>query len=144
MRKAVTILVALIAVAALLRQPLFSAILDPPVQGLKFYSFFVRSDWTNGFAYAVLKRPFAFARSGRWPWKPCQGLRKEFQTLMGLGPNDLKPPLMILTESHSEGYTAFVRSSDSVIFLWGYPDFGGKAPTLEETHICHGADGKQG
>lgn len=45
-------------------------------------------------------------------------------------------PYHVVNRATSNGYLAYIKANDKVIYVRGFPDFGGAGPSEAEKNIC--------
>lgn len=136
MKKVLVILSLLIAVVYFRHVPL--ALLLPKIDGVKYYSLFVSEGSTNGGRYYLYEYPYlTFTNEKDDKWRVCSTLHKSvlgyiqhFTEWPEIG------PYYVVSKSTSNTYFAYIKVDNKIIYVEGFPDFGGAGPTEEEKNIC--------
>lgn len=135
--------VGILAVAFYFRYPISSVFIDTNIGGYKYIGLVVHGGQTNGFSYLLFDYPyFELAEENAKPWKECKRLNESLQSYLRNFVEGWKPSTvgyLFVSESSSQGYRAYIRFNDRVIFVRGFPDFGGSPPNEQEKKICEQA-----
>lgn len=137
-RRLLFVVGALIA-AFYFRYSVLSVFLDTEVAGRKYIGLFVDGGQTNGFSYLVFNYPYLqLEEDGAASWNGCGRLS---HSLEGYLRNFVKgwktnANYMFVSESNPHGYKAYIRVDERVVFVRGFPDFGGSPPDEQEKKIC--------
>lgn len=121
------------------RYTLWAAFMNTEVGGRNFIGFAVEGNQTNGFAYIRYGRwHMQLEREGAVEWKQCRRLNRSLDGYLRnyVGDRIMHGSYMFISERDEHGYKAYIRSNDDVIFVWGFPDFGGTPPGEDEMRIC--------
>jgi len=135
-KKALLVLSLLIAVIYFRHVPL--ALLLPKIDGVKYYSLFVSGGTYNGSGYYLYEYPyFTFTNEEDDKWRVCSTLHKRvlgyiqhFTEWPDTG------PYYVVSRSTKNTYSAYIKVNNEIIYVVGFPDFGGAGPTEEEKAIC--------
>lgn len=136
MKKALIILSVLIVIVFFRHIP--SALLSPSIDGVKCYSLFVKRGSSNGYAYFFYKfHLLTIVTGSEDAWRKCTKLDKNIKNITNSisgWPNH--GPYYVVSGKTSNGYYAYIRADEKILFLRGFPDFGGAAPNEAEKNIC--------
>jgi hypothetical protein len=114
------------------------ALLNPSVDGVKCYSLFVTGGSSNGYEYFLYRIPFLTLTTGdEKEWRLCTKLNKNIdgiiKSISNWTPNG---PYYIVNKTYENGYSAYIKTDIGILFIRGFPDFGGVAPSEAEKKIC--------
>lgn len=122
------------------RYAIYALMSDTAVNGEKYYSLFVSGDSTNGYIHFIFKRPYyRFTNKEILEWKICHKLNKNLDSYLRNNMQDwgvTSGSVSIISESYPSGYKVYIRTNDKLIFVRGFPDFGGDPPNEKEKKIC--------
>ena len=115
------------------------ALFSVEVAGIRYFSLFVSGDViNNGWSQILYERPyFKILDNDKAVWRICQKLNKN--VLGGIkSSSDWSEigPYEVVSESYSNGYVAYIKTKNRLLFINGFPDFGGASPSEEEKNIC--------
>jgi len=117
---------------------IYSFFIDTSVQNHKYYSLFVSDiNLTNGYESVVFEQPyFKFSKkNNQVNWEDCNKINKILGSYLKNW-HQVKKPYKFVSEVYPSGYKAYIKTLDTIIFVRGFPDFGGVPPTEEEKKIC--------
>jgi hypothetical protein len=137
MIKKIAIIVICVIVIIFFRHVPF-ALLSPSINGVKCYSLYVTGGSSNGFEYFLYRIPFLTLISGDdKEWRLCTKLNKNINDSIRNIPNwSPKAPYYIANKIYENGYYAYIKTDKGILFIRGFPDFGGVAPSEAEKKIC--------
>ena len=119
-----------------------SALYGTSVKGQMYYSLNVKwlSPWySNGYEVYVYKEPIYHLQGDTTEWKKCDRLSSHLESqFIEVGNHEVffNGPFEYLVEKHPWGYKAYIKSKDYLVYVRGYPDFGGVPPSNEKKAIC--------
>nr|NJM04540.1 hypothetical protein [Desulfobacula sp.] len=135
--KKIIVIVSIIIIAIFFRNVPF-ALLSPSINGVKCYSFCVTGGSSNGFEYFLYKSPFLTLITGdEKKWRLCTKLNKNINDILeSISSWTPKAPYYIVNQIYDNGYSAYIKTDRGILFIRGFPDFGGVAPSEAEKTIC--------
>ena len=110
----------------------------PKIVVVKYYSLFVQGGSTNGGAYYLFEYPyFTFTNEKDDKWRVCNTLHKSIlDYIQHFTKWPETGPYYVVSSSTKSTYSAYIKANDKVVYVEGFPDFGGAGPTDEEKNIC--------
>ena len=136
MKKTVVVLLLVLGLIYFRHVPL--ALLSQRINGVKYYSLFVSGGETNGYAYYLYEYPYlTYSNSEEARWRVCSRLHKYVLSyIQSVTTWPETGPYYVANASTQNGFTAYIKANDKVIFVKSFPDYGGAGPTEEEKKIC--------
>lgn len=108
---------------------------DTLVDGVRIYSPFVSGGGGNGYAFYILHNPYLATASP--PWKPCASLYPSIRGyLKEASDMGATSSIEYFSQSSGSGYSAYLKLPSVIIFVRGFPDFGGQPPSDAEKKVC--------
>ena len=137
MKKTLIILGLLITIVYFRHVPF--ALLSPSIDGVKCYSLFVSGGSSNGYAYFLYESPLLTIVTGNETvWRKCTKLNKNIDNIINnITDWPKNGPYYVANKATSNGYFAYIRIDKKVLYIRGFPDFGGAAPSDAEKNICN-------
>lgn len=110
------------------------------VSRVRYISPYTLSGSTNGFLYHIYIPPyFRVTDNSEVEWKICNKLHDNILGYMRNNSSWLETgPYSVISEKQENGYSAYIKTGNTLIFIRGFPDFGGRAPSEDEKSVCAG------
>ncbi len=121
------------------RHSLLSIFSDTEVGGRKYIGLLVDGSKTNGFEYLEFNNLyFQIEKDNAKNWEKCSRLNKSlegyFRELIKV--QNTSTHYKYVSDVEPSGYKAYISFNNRIIFVRGFPDFGGAPPSEEEKKIC--------
>ncbi len=115
-----------------------AALLLPKINGVKYYSLFVSGGSYNGGGYYLYEYPYlTFTNEKDDNWRVCNTLDEGILSyIKSFTPWPETGPYYVVSKSTKNTYFAYIKANNKVVYVEGFPDFGGAGPTEEEKKIC--------
>lgn len=116
------------------------ALFSVEVAGIRYISLFVSGNIiNNGSSLILYERPyFKILDSNKAVWRVCEKLNENILGNIKSNNSDWSEtgPYEVVSESYPNGYDAYIKTKNRLLYISGFPDFGGASPSEEEKNIC--------
>lgn len=118
------------------RWTVFAIVADTDVSDSKYVGLFVNGHWSNGYSHLVISEPYF--RFGNIELSSCSHLDERINGYLANHIEGWKgrTNFKYIFEIKNSGYRAYITSEEIVVYLAGFPDFGGATPDEAERRIC--------
>lgn len=102
----------------------------------KYIGLFVDGHWSNGYSHLVFNEPYF--RFGNKELSRCRHLDDRITGYLAIHIEGWKgrSNFAYISETKNSGYRAYIQSEEIVVYLAGFPDFGGTPPDDAEKRVC--------
>ncbi len=113
-------------------------LISTEVSGFRYFSLFISGDSTNGLLYYLYDPPyFRVTGSGESKWKACEKIHENiFNYISSTSSWSEAGPYDVIAESQATGYAAYIKTKNTLLYVRGFPDYGGASPSEEEKSVC--------